>query len=193
MIEGMQMTDITVLEFCDTRHACAAGSEWAITHCTSMQEAWNTAKPEWVIWIAMQPGVLTDCELRRFACWSVRQMIWPFLTDERSRTAVEVAERFADGQATHEELSTARAAAWDAAWYAAWDAAGAAAGAAAVSAWDAAWYAAGYAARAAAVSAWDAAWYAAGYAARAAAEAAQADYLHTHCSPAFVRCNEVLR
>ena len=61
-------------------------------------------------------------ELRLFACWCVRQ-VWHLLADERSRYAVEVAERFSRGEATAEELFVARAAARDAARAAARDAA----------------------------------------------------------------------
>jgi len=88
--------------------------------------------------------------------------------DRRPREAIAAARRYAEGQATQEEL----AAAWDAigaaAWAAAEDAARAAAGATAqaaagVAAWVAAWAAAGAAARAAAgataqAAAWDTAW-----------------------------------
>ncbi len=82
-------------------------------------------------------------ELRLFGCWCARQ-VWHLLTDQRSRNAVEVAERFANGQATKEELAAAGdaagAAAGDAAGAAAWAAAGAAAWAAARdAAWAAAW------------------------------------------------------
>jgi hypothetical protein len=59
--------------------------------------------------------------------------------DKRPREALDVARRYAVGNATHEELSAAR----DAAWAAARAAARAAAGAAAEdAAWDAAWDAA---------------------------------------------------
>jgi hypothetical protein len=98
---------------------------------------------------------LSERKARLFACACVRK-VWHLLEDPRSRMAIEVAERLADGVATHETLQEARAAAWDAAWgvsrdaarYAAWDTVR-------HSAWDAAWDAARDAAR---HSAWDAAW-----------------------------------
>ncbi len=133
-----------------------------------------------VLWMAD-----AERELRLFACWCVRhtpladgRVVWDLLTDKRSQTAVEVAELYADGLATDDELDAARAAAgaaagdaaWDAAWNAAWAAARAAAGAAAG---DAAWDAARAAARAAAGDA-------AGDAARAAAGDAAWDAQDVH-------------
>jgi hypothetical protein len=88
---------------------------------------------------------------RLFACWCARQ-VWHLLTDERSRMAVEVAEKYAVGEATAKELEAAEKAAWDAEG-AVWDAEGAAARDAAGAAWDAegvAWAAEGAVARAAA-------------------------------------------
>jgi hypothetical protein len=79
-----------------------------------MQEAWGTAPdPEWVVWIATRRGVLTERELRLFMCFCARQN-WHLLTDPRSRNVVEVAERYADGRASQEELAAARVAAWTA-------------------------------------------------------------------------------
>ena len=103
-----------------------------------------------------------DREWRLFAVWCARK-VQHLMTDPRSIAALDVAERFANGQATPEELVAARAAAWaaraaardaaGAAWAAAWAAAEAAAWAAAAAAGAAAgnaWAAAG--------NAWDAAW-----------------------------------
>jgi len=120
---------------------------------------------------------------RKFVCRVVRETplhdgrkVWNLLTDERSRTAVEVAELYIEDKATSGELRgaawAARAAAWaardarDAAW-----AAGDAARAAAWAARDTAGDAARAAAWAAGDAARDAAW-AAGDAARDAAWAA---------------------
>ena len=83
-----------------------------------------------------------DREARLYAVWCARQ-VQHIMTDRRSLAALDVAEGYANGLATKDELAAAwaaaraaaRAAAWDAAWDAAWAAAGDAAGDAA---WDAA-------------------------------------------------------
>ena len=127
-----------------------------------------------------------DREIRHYAVWCARQ-VEHLMTDQRSKNALNVSERFADGLATQEELNAARDAAGEAAWEAtreeldaalsapwgaargaAWEAAQSAAlsapwGAARRAAWDAAWVAALSAAQSAAQSAalraaWDAAW-----------------------------------
>jgi hypothetical protein len=89
-----------------------------------------------------------DKEIRLFAVWCARQ-VQHLMTDERSLKALDVAEAFANGNATEDELQDARTAAWTAARYAAGSAARYAAGSA--------WYAAGSAARYAAKCAVEAA------------------------------------
>jgi len=93
-----------------------------------------------------------DKEIRLYAVWCARQ-VQNLMTDQHSLVALDIAESFANGKATREELYAARAAAEDATW--------AEAGAAAR---DAAWHTARYASR-----------YAAWAATRAAAVAATGD------------------
>jgi hypothetical protein len=89
-----------------------------------------------------------DKEWRLFAVWCARQ-VQHLMKDSRSLNALDVAERFANGLATEDELKAAGDAA-RAAGDAAWAAARAAAGDAAEAAWSAAraaWSAARTAAR----------------------------------------------
>ena len=60
-------------------------------------------------------------EWRLYAVWCARQ-VRHLMIDPRSIAALDVAERFANGEATQAELDAAKAAAWAAAWDAAWDA-----------------------------------------------------------------------
>jgi hypothetical protein len=129
-----------------------------------MHDAWQRLEPDWLLWVATRPGVLTDRELRLFAVFCARQ-VEHLLTDQRSKDAIDTAEKFAKGEATYEELAAAEAAARVAAWAADRDALRAAAR---VAAWDAAWAAAWAAAEAA-----------------AAARAAQSDWLRANTQPNF--------
>ena len=105
-----------------------------------------------------------DREIRLFAVWCARQ-VQHLMTDPRSTAALDVAERFANGEASRYELAAAYDAAYDAAYAAAYAAAAAAAyddaaaydAAAYARAYDAAAYARAYA-RAAYDAAYDAAY-----------------------------------
>jgi hypothetical protein len=100
------------------------------------------------IWVVTQ--FLDDSTNRLFAVWCAREALKLIDNpDQRSVAACDVAERFANGAATTNELRAAEAAAWTAAWTAAGAAAEAAAWTAArAAAWAAAGAAAWTAARA---------------------------------------------
>jgi hypothetical protein len=106
-------TVITVSEFCSKHKACSFGRDWALkTGCANMAEIWqrHDLRTDWRVWIATRKGVLDNRTLRLFTCYCARQVL-SLATDERSRNAVEVAERYALDKATCEELAAAREAA----------------------------------------------------------------------------------
>ena len=175
----MKYLNLTPKQFCAKTYACDDGRAFALTQPT-MADVWDKCpRTDWLIWILHKLNRQPDARtLRLFAVWCARntplsdgRKVGDLLTDPRSLAALEVAERYANVNATDDEFAAARDAAGDAARDAEGDAAGYAAGAAAR-------YAAGAAARAAARYAAGAA---AGNAERAAAgdaaRAAQADQL----------------
>ena len=173
--KGLGEELLTIEQFCHLHDACKEGRDWALANCESMFDAWDKLPPKWLVWVATRRGVLSDKELRLFAVHCARS-VEHLLTDQRSKDAIAVAERFANGEATKKELAAAYAAAWTAsraAYAAAWTASRAA--------YAAAWTAALSAARAA----WAAALSAARAAASDAATESQADWLRANTRPSF--------
>ena len=169
---------ISIKEFCRKHSACKEGREWTLANCRDMADVWEKLPDEWLIWVATRDGVLSVPDRVKFTCWCARQ-VWDLLTDERSRKAVEIAEQYACGVVTIEDVHAATAAAYAA--YA--DVAASADVAAAAAAYAAAY--ADVAASAAAYAAASAAAYAAAdvAAARTAAQKAQAAYLRSQGNP----------
>ena len=154
----MNYLNLTPKQFCDATDACNEGYAFALTQPT-MADVWDQCpRADWLLWILNKlDRQADDRTLRLFAVWCARntplsdgRKVGDLLTDPRSLAALEVVERYANGNATDDELAAAGAAAGAAAEAAAWAAAGAAARDAA---WAAAWAAARDAARDAA---WDA-------------------------------------
>ncbi len=110
-------------DFLKKHEACCDGARWALSISKEMSDVWDAmikeGKHAWLIWTLSRPGVFPESVLRKMACKFIRQTplsdgrtVWDMLTDERSRKAVEVAERYADRKATKKELADARNAAY---------------------------------------------------------------------------------
>src|SRR4051812_16199870 len=127
---------------------------WANLEAKAMTESdWeNCDDPEQMLLFLGGSGMVAERKARLFAVACCRRP-WDWMTDERSRNAILVTERWAEGQASPPEVEAARHLAWDVvlddancevcagAWNAIW--------------WDAAWEAA---ARCADAAAREAAW-----------------------------------
>jgi hypothetical protein len=173
-----QLLKLTPKQFCAETGACSEGAKFALCHKT-MAQVWRACPHvDWLVWILNAIDAPQDEKAcRLYMVWCARntpladgRTTSALLTDPRSLAALDVAERFARGDATEEERSAARSAAWSAAESAAESAAWSAAESAARSAaWSAAWSAARSAAESAARSA---AWSAAESDARSAARSA---------------------
>jgi len=135
------------VKWCRKHGACEEAVRW-IAQYDTLEEAWeNCDRADWMLWALKAIDYKNDKQLRLYACKCARD-VWDKMTDERSRNAVRVAERYARGKATDEELSAACSAAYSAAWSEAYDAArsdaysvakSAAKSAARSAAWSAAW------------------------------------------------------
>jgi hypothetical protein len=78
------------------------------------ESEWDACtEPQEMLQFLRYSGRASERKLRTFSVACCRR-IWHLLTDERSRRAVEVAERFADGLATREALAAALTLAWPA-------------------------------------------------------------------------------
>ena len=137
----MKTKQLTTLELLEKHGACPEATEWAKPF-RSPSNAWLKCRnPGWMLWALNKLGQLDQKRARLFAVKCVREtplkdglVVWDLLTDQRSRDAVDVAERFANCAATESELLAARSAAESAARSAARSAAGSAAWSAAGSA-----------------------------------------------------------
>ncbi|NLN02939.1 MAG: hypothetical protein GX174_13715 [Lentisphaerae bacterium] len=154
-----QKPTITTVEQLRELKPCAKALEWlAENGITELADAWDRChRGDWMLWLCDALSLLSDREMRMIACKVVRETpigdgrkVWDLLTVE-SRHAVSVAEKYADGDATDEQLADASAAVASATKRAASRCASAAAGAAAAAA---AAVAAAWAADAAADAAW---------------------------------------
>ncbi len=86
-----------------------------------------------IIWLLCNKLYMSEKDIRLFTVWNAREALKLVDNpDPRSIEACNVAERYANGKATREELLAAREDAWDAT-YAAWNTASAAAYAATAS------------------------------------------------------------
>ena len=173
---------MTIEQFCAKHKACEEGKEWALASCASMKEVWEKAKPNWLLWVATRPSVLTDKKLRLFAVFCARQ-VQHLMTDPRSIEAIDVAEKYAQDKASDDELAAARSAAsyasasYASAAYAAYEAAAYAADAANAASW-----AARTVARAVNTAAYAAAWAAS----NTAIKESQAAWLRENTTPNFL-------
>ena len=74
-------------------------------------------KKQDIIWLLCNKLYMSDRDMRLFAVWCAREALKLVDSpDPRSIEACNVAERFANGEATSEKLGVAYAAAWAAAW-----------------------------------------------------------------------------
>lgn len=91
-------------------------ADWAIDDSIEMRDAWQSLPFLEMRNLATFGGVLTDNELRRLSVFAARQ-VQHKLQDDASRNAIDVAEKFAEGQATLGELAAAHDASKSEPWF----------------------------------------------------------------------------
>ena len=101
-------------KYLEKHNACREGVAFAMSQ-NSLAEVWdNCPRLDWLFWIVKRQATKPEKELRLFAVWCARG-VQHLMLDKRSLDALGHVERFANGQASQEELAAARSAAGDAA------------------------------------------------------------------------------
>lgn len=106
------------MEFIESYRPCSDGISWALSVSADMADVWDTLIRErrygWLLWVVRNYDGIPTAKLLQLACQFVRKTptldgrtVWQYLTDTRSRKAVETVERFAIGAATREETFAA--------------------------------------------------------------------------------------
>ena len=86
-----------------------------------MKKYRGTVPDEDILWLLLRNEFISDKDLRLFAVWCAREVLKLVKNpDIRSIEACNVAERYANGEATKEELYSAREAKAKATWAAIW-------------------------------------------------------------------------
>jgi len=104
--------------------ACGEARKWAEPYAT-LEEAWKVCtRPDWILWLLDKTELdKNDPRFRLMACDFAESVLHLVPAGEdRPRRAIEVARRFASGDADREEMAAAKDAAWAAARDEAWDA-----------------------------------------------------------------------
>jgi hypothetical protein len=108
-----------VEDFIDKYSPCLQGAGFALNY-KKMSDVWDALVKrngpkhnDWLIWLFSREGICSEKEQRLFAVWCCRKVLH-LMADHRSRHAVEVAEKYANGEASVKELSEAKEAAKDA-------------------------------------------------------------------------------
>jgi hypothetical protein len=112
------MNNLTTREFCRDFGACPEGTRFALKFET-MKDCYaallrgeaGEKSAGWAVWTITREGVISDRNLRLFAVRCARR-VQHLMTDERIIKALDAAERYANGEATDDELAAARAAAY---------------------------------------------------------------------------------
>lgn len=138
---GIETEDLTIEEFCDRHQACQEGREWALANCNSMREAWENLPDSHLAWVALQPGVLTDSDLRSFAenCIILySERIAEAYSEECCKSCGAIRNSIIEaGRSSSKELVKAQG--WAELWGMVWDATGRSAASLAEKAKRAAW------------------------------------------------------
>jgi hypothetical protein len=107
----------TFKQFRERHQSTSVGyfDNWAIDDSVEMLDAWKSVQFRDLHRLATFEDVLTENELRRYSVFAARQ-VQHLVKDEASRNALDVAEKFFEGQATADELAAAKHASESAPW-----------------------------------------------------------------------------